>query len=289
MSVTVRTAAQQTRLTTLAAVKEELAKTDTGDDKFLLALLDRATATLERWTGRGRMARELVTEKRAGTGGFRMSMSRLPVVTLEAVRLEDRAVDLDDFKLEDPDAGFIIRDDNFFTTTERAIINIDLQLVPRRGEREWAFDYTAGWLLPADDIVQATDVTATAADKTYTTTTTTVFPLLAKGDVINVSGFANAGNNGLKTIASRDGDTKITVDETLVDESAGPKVDMAVRTLPFDLEEAAIELVKSWFKRRKHASEVRSERVGDFQQSIQMDQGLPPAVTGLLTPYRLIN
>lgn len=64
------------------------------------------------------------------------------------------------------------------------------------------------------------------------------------------------------------------------------------RTLPHDIEKAAIETVKAWYVARDRDPDVVSESVGDvsvdFRSDEQRRQALPGAALQLLTPYRRV-
>ncbi len=286
MSITLRESAKSTRLTTLEDVKESVGITTSDDDNLINKYIDRVSRTIEGWTRR-RFAREKVTEARDSHNNFRMMLSRLPIVELEEVRFDGGTIALNEFKIEDEEAGFVVRDNNFFTGTQRLITFIHVETLPPRGEREWEFDYTAGWLLADDNICSETDISASAADNSYNSTTTE-FPILVAGDTFEVEGFTDNSLNGKKTVVSRTVN-KIIVSETLVTEAAGPTIDITVRNLPEDIEQAAIESVKSWYKRKKCDDGIESERIGDWQVKYKPTGVLVDSAEELLWRYRLVD
>ena len=56
-------------------------------------------------------------------------------------------------------------------------------------------------------------------------------------------------------------------------------------TLPKDIERAAMELVKLFFKRRKDDPSVRYEKIGDSAQSIEVSNQLPLTISMILDRY----
>lgn len=61
--------------------------------------------------------------------------------------------------------------------------------------------------------------------------------------------------------------------------------DAGVRTLPCDIEQACIEVVKAWYAGRERDPAITGERLGDYQASYAV-QGLPAAARELLVPWR---
>ena len=151
--------------------------------------------------------------------------------------------------------------------------------------------YTAGYLLPDDDMSSQT-ISASAVDNSFNDSARG-FPLLVAGDTIETSGFTNAGNNGVFTVVSRTA-SKVIVSATLTTEAAAASnKSFIVRTLPRDLERAAIDTVKAWYLSRKRDTTILTKKIGDLQITYQGNNfkpgpRLPEAIQELLKPWKRV-
>lgn len=135
--VTVTTAPGETKLTTLARVKQELEITDGANDALLESKIDEATSDIEAHLGRT-LARATLTE--TFWDGFYadyLLLDRAPVASITSVTVDDVVVAAGEYRLDDK-AGILYRLDasgypSFWSWTKSVVIV-----------------YAAGFLLPGE-------------------------------------------------------------------------------------------------------------------------------------------
>ena len=250
-------------MTTLGAVKTSLEITVTTDDAFLTTLIERVSEEIVTFTNRD-FARAFITEKLESDTKTRLLLDYTPLALIDKVFFKDVEVtDLTNISILDADAGIIVNRD-FWQNTFLGI-GIEASKRPMDGLPDHQIDYTAGFLMPDDDISQSVTIGADSTDSSFNITSIE-FPLLVVGDPVKVSGFVTAANNGTFTVVSRTA-TKVVVSATLVTEAAGPAIDFNSRTFPKEIEQAAIEVVTSLFRDRLRNKNIKSEKLGDHSVS----------------------
>lgn len=274
--ITFRTRPFNTDFTTLADVKEALSISGSGDDAFLSNLIERASDEIVQFTRRD-FARAAVTDDVVSMGSRRLLLFYPPILIIEAVRLRDTAlVDIADIKIINADAGIVARN-KVFESTQAHRADLTVQPVNYEDLPDWSFDYTGGFLMPGDNIIGDTAISASSVDNSFNTTGK--FPLLVAGDVLkNVSGFVDSSLSGDFVVISRT-DTKIITSSTLVTEAAGPAISMTVETLPKSLQHATIEIVTGLFDARTRSRDIKAESIGDHSTTYVEGAGMIPAVT----------
>lgn len=281
--ITFRTHPQTKDFTTLADVKTALEITGSDEDAFLSDLIERASDEIVSFTNRD-FARAEVTETVVSVGINKLVLDYRPVLVLTELRLDGTAI-TDTVNIINDVAGIIQRDDKRFESTQGVKSTLISTRIEYQDVPGWAVDHTAGFLMPGDDLLLNTTVSASSVDNSFNTTG--VFPLLVAGDRIVVSAFSDGANNGTFTVVSRT-DTKIIVDATLVTEGAG-SINMVVQTLPKSLQWAAIEIVTSMFEARSRSRDLKSESIGDFSQSFFENSGaIPPSTRATLSRWSAV-
>ncbi len=132
--LTVITPAASHDLTTVAAVKAELALSGSGDDAWLADTITRASATVRRWCNRVFAAETVRETYRLARPVPELLLSRLPVVTIASVTVD----------------GSTLASTEYETDTEKGVL---YHLDSRRRFLCWSADvieveYTAGFTLP---------------------------------------------------------------------------------------------------------------------------------------------
>lgn len=288
MALTVTSRAAHRGLASLAAAKELLqVQDDTAQDALLANLLGRASDAIERYCRRP-FARESVTETVPGYGDLILELSRRPLVRITSVTYTPSGEAITDAVIEDAGLGWLYREKGWLWTTQRGVVLTDY-VAPNTDMPNYSVTYVAGYLVP-DDNVEADTLSVAALDQSVSDSASGL-PILQPGDTVTLGGFTTAANNGRFTVVTSTA-TKVTLDATtLVDEAAGGIRQMAVSTLPGDLEQACLETVKSWFYQRSRDSEVQSRSVGDLSvtyatASTTTTAGpLPFAALRLLQPW----
>lgn len=231
-------------------------------DAVLAELLAAASAAAETYCHRT-FAREALSETARGYGGTLLMLTRTPVVAVSSVLLNGEAIT--DYAVDDPDAGFLYRRLGWEWTAQLGW-HLTASVRPRSEEPSYAIAYTAGYLLPSDD-VETARVAVDGPAKTLTLSAGS-WPLLLPGDVVVTAGFAEAANNVALTVALRTASV-LTVAETLATEAESDVVKtIRVSTLPADIEEAVRLATRAWWTSRKrdHGAVV-SRSVGDLSIS----------------------
>jgi len=263
--ITFRQPPKSLNMTTLGAVKTslEIPTATTVDDTFLNTLIERVSEEIVTFTNRD-FARAFITEKLESDTTTRMLLDYTPVAFIDKIFFKDVEVtDLKNISILDADAGIIINRD-FWRNTFFGI-GIEASKRPQDGLPDHQIDYTAGFLMPDDDISQNTDISADSSDNSFNIVSAE-FPLLVAGDLVKVSGFVAAANNNTFIVVSRTA-TKVIVSATLVTEAASPAIDFNSRTFPREIEQAAIEVVTSLFRDRLRNKNIKSEKLGDHSVS----------------------
>ena len=212
-------------------------------------------------------------------------LSATPIIGVPVIALNGSP--LTDFTVEDAVAGTLYRQKGWDWSAQVGWYLSDYR-APGSEQPDLVVTYTAGYLLPSDDLVTAT-LSVAAADKSFNDTAAG-FPLLAAGDRITTSGFSTA-NTGTFTVVTRTA-SKVTVAETLADHVAdGDLKAVLVSTLPADLSKGVRELVKAFYAGRARDPEVTDKQVGDLRITYARAQAgdedcLPRSVTALLRPYQ---
>lgn len=106
--LTIITPAESQRLTTLAAIKNELGLTTGADDAFLLTLIDQASGAVRRWCNRV-FATETIRETfRLSTATDSLLLSRWPVGALLSIVQAGSTLATSDYEAENG-AGLLYR------------------------------------------------------------------------------------------------------------------------------------------------------------------------------------
>jgi hypothetical protein len=259
MGLSVTTIARNRRLTTVDRVKSVTALDVTPD------YIDRATDAIERFCNRP-FAREVYSEALPGFGDIHLMLRRTPVVNVASVLFNSQVIT--DYSIAEPERGLLYRRAGWGWTVQSfdglgaggRFFDVG-QPLPQQEEPAFTVAYTAGYFVPDDDI-GGTTVSAANADNSFNDSASGFPALLKAGDVIETQGFANAANNGRFRVTGTPTTAKIVVDATLTTEAAGLDVTVSVKSLPGDVEQAAIETIKTWFLKRSADAEIVEKQMG---------------------------
>lgn len=295
MALSVVTIAPKLDLTTRARVSEDLGSAYAAADAALVdRLIREASAAIVSYCRRP-FARESYTETLPGFGDIHLQLARTPIVTVSAVSRDGTAYT--DYSIADRNRGWLYRQDGWDWTVQvypglsdgGRFLDVGNPL-PRQEEPLWSVSYVAGYVLPSQNVVSATTISAAAADNSFNDSASGFPNLLKAGDVIETSGFTDAANNGRHVVTGTPTTAKIVVSSTLVTEAAGTARTVLVQSLPEDIEKACIEAVKSWYALRSVDSSIVERQAGPMRLRYSEPQdvggrGLPPGCIGLLRPY----
>lgn len=259
--VTVVTAARSTDLTTLQRVKGALRLTtaDPTRDAELQLLVAEASDTIERKIERV-LRRELVDERIEGSGRTTALVTRRPVAEIVSVNHDDLGdVGLTDIRIVDAGAGIIGNESGWGDESPLGVW-LGADPLAQTGRAPWLVRTKAGFFLPGDALVVSG---ALAADGTLTLSSGTL-PLLAAGEVVRLSGFLEAANNGRFAVSARTSDTVLKLVGTFTVETAPADALLDPRTLPAELERFAIETAKAWWLSSGRDPSLSQESLGDW-------------------------
>jgi hypothetical protein len=285
MSITITTKRLKTQLVTLADLTVAIVP-GSADDVFLASLINRATNHFERECRRV-FGRQVVTETFNGNRRTDILVSHIPVMNLASLTHSGSTITATEYRVEDKEAGILFME-NGWIENRMVMSGITTSPLDQVGDSDYSLIYTSGYLLPGDNIIAGDAFIDCAADATAKTFTRTSgkWPLLVDGDCITFGGFAATGLNIEYTVASRT-DLVITVDETPTNtEAAGATVTLTCQTLPEELEQAAIELINSWFAGRGRDSTLKAEKIGDW--SATYGAAIPEYVQSIVNHYKVI-
>lgn len=284
--ISITTPAQTTALTTLAHVKDELAITVSTFDSLLTRYISEASDEILKFVDRV-LAREQVTETLVGTGRTILMVGRRPLVALTSVSYDGDALDAADYQIGDKAAGFVLSLTGGFYDDRPNRQWINLEPVSQPGEPLYSVVYWAGFLLPGD-VRSGTTYSAAAADNSINDSAGNL-PLYVAGDVVTVSGFATAGNNGRAVVVSRTASKLIVSGLTLANEAAGQTVSLDGTTLPADFSVSCIEMVVARYRARGRDPHLKQESLGDWSATYadpKDSKGLPMSVMERLSKYK---
>jgi len=296
MGVAVTTFAPTLTLTTIAKVKAELGITVSTYDSLLTELLRQASATVETYCQRI-FARQTYTETVGSFGGVFHDLYHAPVVSLTSTTF--RGDTLTDVSVVDVERGRLYREAGFDWTTVRyaGLSAAGGWLaqgipIPNQEVMDYVFVYKAGFLLPTLNLVSVGTISADATDDSFNDSASG-FPSagLIAGDIIETSGFSNAANNARFVVTGTPTTAKILITGALTTETAAAGRTVMISNLPYDVEKAVIETVKSFYAQRAVDSSVTSKSAGPISISrgggaaLTEPLGISPAAVGLLRPW----
>jgi hypothetical protein len=261
-------------------------------DTILDTFIRQATDAAERYCHRI-FSRQRYYEIGPAYGGPYRSLTQAPAIVLHGViRLGETITDV---SVNDAAKGLLYRQNGFDWTAQRfdGLLGIGHWLdhgipVALTEEPNWAFDYTAGFLVPADNLVSVSTVSVSAVDNSFNDSANGFPALLKAGDIIEGVGFSNAANNGRFVVTGTPTTSKITVDAALTNENAAAGRSLLLSNLPGDVERGAIEIVKSLFALRSTAGSIVEKAGGSMRirySEGQGDLGLPPTAIGYLNGW----
>ncbi len=315
-------------LTTLATLKSVLGISSSTEDDNLNRAINVASQRIENLLNRKLYYQSITDETQPGNDSSRLYVDVYPIVTLTSITENDATVPATSYEISKSSQGEIYRNSGLWYWNGRAYNNI----MRDRAYEDDTYDYykityAGGYVLPKDAVAAS----LTSAAETYDfaggkslvlvtddTTTSVAFvdgdfgtPAAATaaevatvisaaiGDDVTVSD-GSAGT----VVITRSGDwyqntlqasgtaaTALTLSTT---EQAG------TRTLPYDLEQSAIQLAIYVYRHRKSTGEgVKSEKLlshsitysgpsADFVQQAAM-LGIPSEVALALGPYRRVR
>lgn len=293
MSLTVTTPASNLRLTTVCNLKADLGETVTTNDSLYDSMILRASAAINAYCHRV-FARQTYTEILPGRGHVTLRLAEAPVAGVTSVVWDSTPVT--DYTVDDAAAGILYRRYGWPWTVQfdpglsQWAVGYPYQGVPIPGSEERLFTivYTAGYLLPSQDVSSITAISTSDVDNSFNHSGSGFPALLKAGDIITTSGFTSAANNGRFVVSGTPSVAKIVVASTLVTEAGTTgSHTVSVSNLPPDVETAALHVTRSLFGSRKDAGDVVEKQLGSAR--LRFSEGasrpFPSLACALLSPY----
>ncbi len=296
MGISVTTPAPTVLLTTRARVAREI-EVSVTDQGIVDQLIRDASAAVVSYCHRD-FAREALTESLPGFGSIHLQLKRTPIVTVSSVT-DQNSLTITDYSIAESRRGWLYRRGGWSWSVQTwpglsgsgRWLDIGTPM-PGQEEPHYVVAYTAGYILPGQAHQAALTLSASAVDNSFNDSGSGFPSLLKAGDIIEVSGFANAGNNGRFIVSGTPTTAKVITTSTLTTEAAGPAVTLTYPDptgLPLDVEKATVEAVKTWFQAKDDDSRVVEKQLGParvrYQEDLAGSMGLPPLCVGLLAPW----
>ena len=267
--------------TTVATLQAESPALASASASLLTRLAREATEAIESALGDGRtprrLARARVTETVRGNNRSLIRLSRVPVLSIDALALDGAAQDATKVKITDPERGEV------WLEALWQVMGADLEL--RGGWTEqprplWAITYTAGWLMPGDDV--STTVSAAASDDSFNDSASGFPALVRAGDWIEAEGFTGA-NAGFHKVTGTPTTAKVvTATAAIADEVAGATKVLRFRSLPREIERCAIDLVRGLYLARTRDPAVKREEWSGTAVEFAALASDAPATAGMI-------
>lgn len=284
---------QPNALVNLATVKSELGLTDTTQDDVVTRLINVASDAIENWCGRKQFPfyRDATTEVTgvSVTWPARLQLSRVPVeFTTPAPAISTdldpgpaQTVDATGYFLEDSARGWIYSRGRWRTTAIRRP-DITQDFDPGTEEETVQIVYTGGYgtqlQLDASNAGAWPGAAQTIASR------------------VMIRPAAHTSQVWICTTGGQTGSveptwpTSPTIGATVTDNGVvwaySGIVPYAVRTLPSDIEQACIDTVAMFYRRRGQDMDVRAESLLGASVTYVSRGKLPQSAIDLLTPYR---
>lgn len=293
MSLTVTATAADLRLTTVDALKADLGDATATNDSLYDSMILRASAVIDAYCHRT-FARQTYTEILPGYGNVSLRLAEAPVSEVTSVVWDGGAIT--DYVLDNATAGILYRRAGWPWT-----VQMDAGLgqygagyppsgipVPGSEDRVFTVIYTAGYLLPSQNVSSLTAISASQVDNSFNHSGAGFPALLQADDVITASGFTTAANNGRFIVTGTPTTSKIVVSATLVTEAATTSLhSVAVSTLPGDVETACLSAAKFYYGGRKESGGIVEKSLGSARLRFSESAGtsLPSISCALLARY----
>lgn len=272
-------------------VKDELgiANATTTYDNRITRLVNGASAAVVNFCNRP-FSRAYASEL-YGIGAFRpvkLILRRTPVLSVESVYSDyfvaPALLDTTEYDREDDEAGFLYMSGRWSTTAVRRG-DVAQDYEPGSEERTYQVNYVAGYVSePQVDAAGAWPGAVKAAHVGQL-----VRPAASQTQLWQCSTFGNTGNSEPAWGAPAVGDTR--TDGTAVWTYLGTYAGGLGKTMPWDVEQAAIEAAVTWYRRSKDPADLVSERLGDASMTYSQDKTLggrsqlPTSVQQALMPF----
>lgn len=277
-------------------LKTELGISGSAEDTRLERLIETATSMIERYCGRAATGFQFEAARSddvRGYGGPVIHAPKTPVISIGSIvwDADDAAetVSAADYVLDHAGQGRIYRDDGWSWTywAQRYLQDTP---IPGTEKRLYRVTYACGYITAAQD--SAGSVTITSSGTTATVSHSSHG--LATGVEVTIAGANESAYNGTFAITVVDDDSyTYTLGSATTSPATGTITSTPVRTLPYDLEDACLQLASLRYRWTPRDPTIASEKLkswsASYRDAAAGGGGLTAQMMGTLTPYRRIS
>jgi hypothetical protein len=314
-------------LVTLGTLKSELGITGTSDDALLERYINVVSGRIERFCNRSLYYVAAQVDSLGGPGTFYLLVTRPPLLSITSITFDGETVDSSDYELDDSEGG-VIRGVNAWTWTAGQL-NLITQ-TPLAGTERKLIDvtYAGGYVTdpqsraigtltltgqPSDSETFAlhngtfTAKTSGASTNEFNIGTTVeqtcdniVAMLVAGSESSNIDRAERVGQTvqitwGVSGVAGNSVVFTTALTNTTADGSGtlGGTQTALERTLPYEIEDAAIQLVTIRKGNKGKSQNVKSRKLLSHAETYwgttETDQGLPVSIASMLRPHKRLG
>lgn len=257
-------------LTILATVKDELGITVTTYDSVIERMIAAISGAIEKHCRRSLVYAVVTSERHRPSGLYTLALDRTPLVSLTSITVDGESVDMTLVALEDADAGIIRRDQIWWRIEPVVARSVAQDAYAGMGE-PWVLATYKGGYVPQGTLWSGSAVFQAGAF---------VRPTSAAN--LNVFQAGATGTTHASTEPTWPAAGLTVTDNTITWTNVGP------RTLPYDLEQAAIDAAVTMYRQRGLDRGIASEGIGDASVTYRVGETgmLPDSVLAQLAAYR---
>lgn len=257
------------RLTTLAAVKEWLGITTSGSDAGLQRVIDGASRFILNYLGRPTLLRATYTQRFRGNGKATVLLSNWPVLSVTSVGIGSASIPTGTFSGAGQSSGWYLSEDR---PGYRMLEVVGYNFYRNSGAQ---VVYVAGFEASESDIIPTTpfELTPTTGGAWSIDRGVTIDGVAATEVASGpVAGQYAVNDAGKYTFAAAD---------------AGKLAIMTYGYIPYDIFQAATEIVGEWYKRKDRIGILSKSLSAGVSEAVTFNnKAMTDAMVTALQPYR---
>jgi len=289
-------------LTTLDIVKNELSITGNAEDPRIKRMITSVSGLFAHLTGR-KFGAEAVVEDISGHRQLRLVLDRIPILTVQSITRDLQDIESTEYLIEDPEKGFLFREAGWRSHLPLAINTAGTDLLNELGEQVWRVSYNGGYYLPSfagsllgDKTISGITLTATTVFITSTAHGYVGGERVRLQDIVGTTSL-NSREFGVDvTGITANGffllDPKTSQREPGDGLTAWSSAGTAVvyPKLPFEIEDLAIQAIRSRRLTMDRDPTIKAERLGDWNAVYEIgESGLPKSIEHRLMAFTRVG
>jgi hypothetical protein len=273
-------------LVDVSTIETALGITPGSEDALLERLIEAASSRIKRYCNRTFYYEVDIVELMAGYGTTNLVVSRRPIKAIDQITFDGSLVSSDDYKSTTvarfANAGIIFNRGGWYWPVTK-VRNIARDPSPGSEDPLYEVTYTGGWVTPEQG--RTGSITAFTDAGGGQVTVTSALHRLSNGETVVITGTTNY--NGTFVVANVDTNTYEITDTWVADDATGTWTKNGfIRDLPYDLEQAAVELVASLRRGLGRDPSIKSEKLLSWAATYKDDPaGIPASIRSKLDPY----